>query len=651
MLIGLGLALTEFGAPPEAVQVCRDALATNQAQFGEVHESVATSLHALGEALRRRRDLPAAKLNFRAALSQWRQLERGQGPEAALALNDLGLAFQDSGEFGEAETLFEESYALRSRIYGEDNMVAAESLGNLGLNQWYQGLLPRAKETLRKTLAIRTKMLPESHPDVLGSYNNLALVLRDGGDLDEAKKHHLHVLTMLRKNVPEGDFRITLSSNNLAIVLRRLGVQTADPALLREALRTNPVDPLTADAIATFFLKPSMKPIATEQQGFATPWLYTYTPPEPNWLATDFSSTAWTSAPPPRGSPMLVPRKPNTPIPSHTDLWLRREFVLSNVPLGKVMLRIDRNQDAGVFINGNRVAPTADWSDTPILVPSTAALKSGRNVLAVHCQDADGGQPIDVSIYTVPNPSAGRKRLTEEFTALIAAEKERAELYAGRASARARLGQWQEAANDLAEAVRFAPNKADYRYQLAAAQLGAGNVEGYQATRRDALVQFADAEDPAIAELISRLAFMGPPDKSESPTALKLANRGAAAEFPQGLAPRQLAKGLAEYREGQFASAVEWLQKALTTSAQKNLPGWTHERERNREATAWLVIAMAREKMKEPGKADEAFAKGLDLIRNQFPAVGSDDFGREWTDYMMALTLQREAGALLAERH
>ena len=157
-----------------------------------------------------------------------------------------------------------------------------------------------------------------------------------------------------------------------------------------------------------------------------------------------------------------------------------------------------------------------------------------------------------------------------------------------------------------------------------------------------------DKDDrPIVAEQLARLALLTPLKGTELDAAVQFANVAAAAEYPQGLAGRQLAKGLAEYRAGSFIGAVDWMKKAIRTSAQKSLPGWTHERERNREATARSVRAMAYHELKRTAEANEDLAKGREIILTQLPAAGSGDIGREWPDCINALLLFKEAEGLL----
>lgn len=84
------------------------------------------------------------------------------------------------------------------------------------------------------------------------------------------------------------------------------------------------------------------------------------------------------------------------------DIWLRREFHLDELPAGNLWLRIYHDEDAEVYLNGVPAATCTGYVVSHILVPATpesrAALRKGRNTLAVHCHQTAGGQGIDVGL-------------------------------------------------------------------------------------------------------------------------------------------------------------------------------------------------------------------------------------------------------------
>ena len=63
------------------------------------------------------------------------------------------------------------------------------------------------------------------------------------------------------------------------------------------------------------------------------------------------------------------------------------------------------DEDAEIYLNGVLAARvsgyTTEYDAIPIAPAARAALKPGKNVLAVHCHQTGGGQYIDVGLVEV----------------------------------------------------------------------------------------------------------------------------------------------------------------------------------------------------------------------------------------------------------
>ena len=96
-------------------------------------------------------------------------------------------------------------------------------------------------------------------------------------------------------------------------------------------------------------------------------------------------------------------------------------------------------------------------------------------------------------------------------------------------------------------------------------------------------------------------------------------------------------KGLAEYRQANFAEAIEWTRKALRQSGNDYA----------RDTQAYSVLAMALHRLNMAGEAREALRKATELADTKLPKLDSGDLGPSWHDWIIAQTLLREAKALL----
>src|ERR1051326_1999880 len=94
----------------------------------------------------------------------------------------------------------------------------------------------------------------------------------------------------------------------------------------------------------------------------------------------------------------------------------------------------------------------------------------------------------------------------------------------------------------------------------------------------------------------------------------------------------QLCKGLAEYRQGHFAGAVDWTQKVLSQTG--------HDQERDLQA--YMVLAMAQYGSKQAEEARAVLAKGVEIAEKKLPRLDSGNLGN-WIDWIIAHTLMREA--------
>jgi len=403
--------------------------------------------------------------------------------------------------------------------------------------------------------------------------------------------------------------------------------------------------------LACLLVKPSLTEILPGAAATVHPWRYTAAQPAANWAGLDFIDSAWQSAPALSGWPNSIHRS-ETSILARTNLWLRREFELAELPVGALAFRINRNQDAQIFLNGIAATPVIDWSDIEALSACSetagATLKKGRNVLALHCEEADGGTSIDVSLLASSDPTLGKDLLIKDLNDAVAASPERADLYAGRANAFARMGKWSEARSDLVKAIDLKPKAYANWCKVAPLLLEAGDVAGYQSRRQAALKSFLKPDGADVAGHVAKLALLAPLAGAELEAAGRLADLAAAAEYADGnLRWRQFVKGLAEFRRGHFANAIAWQHKVLLANAKRALPGWTREAERNSSAAAYFVLAMAHQQSRQIEQAQSALARGVEIVQTQVPPLATGDIGRDWPDWLIAHILLREAQALI----
>lgn len=133
-------------------------------------------------------------------------------------------------------------------------------------------------------------------------------------------------------------------------------------------------------------------------------WRYTTQEPSANWFQPDFDDSSWAEGMAGfgrRGTPGAIIGTEWTT----KQIWLRREFHLPAEVLirrEQLRLRIHHDEDVRVYLNGVEAFRESgfltDYDDVAITPEALAALQPGRNVIAITCQQTEGGQYIDAGL-------------------------------------------------------------------------------------------------------------------------------------------------------------------------------------------------------------------------------------------------------------
>jgi len=136
-------------------------------------------------------------------------------------------------------------------------------------------------------------------------------------------------------------------------------------------------------------------------------WRYRVDPPADGWPRPNFDDSAWKEAPGgfgTRDTPGAVVRTEW----SGRDIWLRRGFALDGADAANLVLLVNHDDAAEVYLNGVLAAKLNayenEYQEVAIAPEARAALKPGKNVLAVHCHQNGGGQFIDVGLGEIKPP-------------------------------------------------------------------------------------------------------------------------------------------------------------------------------------------------------------------------------------------------------
>ncbi|MBS1706718.1 MAG: beta galactosidase jelly roll domain-containing protein [Armatimonadetes bacterium] len=156
---------------------------------------------------------------------------------------------------------------------------------------------------------------------------------------------------------------------------------------------------------------PDLKPAASwnlllpgRPDGHPT-WRYTFNKPADDWEKPDFSVAGWSEGKSGFGTRPEFAQLVGTSWTT-SDIWLRREFDYDGADWKDALLAIFFDNATEVYLNGKLLWQSAAkaWSDGyeghDITKTLKANLKKGKNTLAAHVHQDEGGQFFDMAILT-----------------------------------------------------------------------------------------------------------------------------------------------------------------------------------------------------------------------------------------------------------
>jgi len=196
-----------------------------------------------------------------------------------------------------------------------------------------------------------------------------------------------------------------------------------------------------------------------------------------------------------------------------------------------------------------------------------------------------------------------------------------------------RLGNWAGAIRNFNRSVTADPTNHYAYHYLAPVLVQTGDLGAYRKLCERALSQFGETADPVVAERIAKDCMMLPPPAESLERLAKMADAAVAAGSTNSSWPYYMfVKGMAEYRQGHFAGALEWLRKV---AAQEGVPA--------RTAQADATLAMAEYQLGQTNAARETLAQGIKIAETELAKPGRID----WNDGLIAQFLLREAQGLM----
>ena len=171
----------------------------------------------------------------------------------------------------------------------------------------------------------------------------------------------------------------------------------------REVIKLNPEK--TAALHKKLFLPPPKETVVvpTARESAQT-WRYTTDKPGEGWEKPEFDDSSWKEGPGGFGEPSTPGSKVRTQWKT-PDIWLRRTIELPGGRLDGLSLEIHHDEDTEVFLNGVPAFQArgyiTDYISAPLDEKTLAALKPGKNTIAIHTKQTGGGQYIDAGLAEI----------------------------------------------------------------------------------------------------------------------------------------------------------------------------------------------------------------------------------------------------------
>ena len=243
---------------------------------------------------------------------------------------------------------------------------------------------------------------------------------------------------------------------------------------------------------------------------------------------------------------------------------------------------------------------------------------------------------------------AGKLAEAEEpvSTLLAQANDQVAQLLMLRASLRAQAGRFQDAVGDLEQVIQINPSNHWPWFILTPLLIQTGETTKYRTQCKEMLRRFYDTTDVAVAERVAKSCLLLPSalDPVDSIRAAELADNSVALTKRGELRPYpRMTKGLAEYRRGRFARAIETIDLLLKEMSEAEHAGQPMTAFDDCKADTYFISAMAHHQLKETDQARSALNLGREIVRTKLPGADDKNLGPDWWAPLLTHILMSEA--------
>lgn len=129
---------------------------------------------------------------------------------------------------------------------------------------------------------------------------------------------------------------------------------------------------------------------------------YTESEHADGWMNVNFDDNQWKTT----TAPFSDDKSRAKTLWTSKDIWVRRSFVLNNININKLFLKLHHDDNVEVYLNGEKIYTCNCWNgkieNFPVEDAVKSKLKKGKNVLAIHCANTAGGAWLDAGLADKP---------------------------------------------------------------------------------------------------------------------------------------------------------------------------------------------------------------------------------------------------------
>ncbi|MDM0110063.1 CHAT domain-containing protein [Variovorax sp. J22R24] len=157
-------------------------------------------------------------------------------PYVAQVLSNLAGWYQSVARYESAIPLYTRALTIQQQALGPTHLATAASFGNLSMLYYSMGKYTRALELSLKAMAIREQTLGADHVDTANNLCNLGAIVRSLGRYEEALRLSEKAMAQLTNALGTSHPNTSECMNNVAMLYQQMGLYDKALGILKRAL-------------------------------------------------------------------------------------------------------------------------------------------------------------------------------------------------------------------------------------------------------------------------------------------------------------------------------------------------------------------------------------------------------------------------------